>query len=132
MTSNTELAKQERFFRRDEASEYLEKTWHQSYARSTLAKMAVTGGGPEFRKAGRTPLYPQDGLDTFALKKLSPRVRSTSEFRALVAQRPATSTPSTPGGSEKSRPGRRRGGAAALENADQRTIPTADLGDEAA
>ena len=54
----------------------------------------------------------------------------------VAAQRPATSIPSTPGGAEKRstlrRPGPRRGRRAPMENVDQRTIPTTDLGDEAA
>lgn len=54
----------ERLLRRSEAARYLIDTWRISCSVATLAKLAVAGSGPEFRKAGRTPLYPQDGLDT--------------------------------------------------------------------
>jgi len=76
----------ERLFLRPEAARYLSETWRISHSVATLAKLAVAGTGPEFRKAGRTPLYPQDGLDTYAHSKISHRVRSTSEL--------ATSAPS--------------------------------------
>jgi hypothetical protein len=46
----------------------------------TLAKLAVIGGGPLFRKAGRFPLYEILELDRFARGKLSPLVGSTSEL----------------------------------------------------
>ena len=55
---------------------------------ATLAKLAVVGGGPEFRKAGRTPLYPQDGLDTYAQSRMSRRVRSTTELDANKSGHP--------------------------------------------
>ena len=42
----------------------------------------LTGGGPAYRKAGKFPLYEPDDLDEWALAKLSPKVRSSSEFRA--------------------------------------------------
>jgi hypothetical protein len=47
-----------------------------------LAKLVVVGGGPAYRKAGKFPLYEPDDLDEWALAKLSPKVRSSSEFRA--------------------------------------------------
>jgi hypothetical protein len=70
----------ERLLRRSEAARYLIDTWRISCSVATLAKLAVAGSGPEFRKAGRTPLYPQDGLDSYAQSKMSRRVRSTSEL----------------------------------------------------
>jgi hypothetical protein len=48
----------------------------------TLAKLAVTAGGPRYRKAGKFPLYEISVLDEFARTKLSPLVSSTSEFEA--------------------------------------------------
>jgi hypothetical protein len=71
---------QELLLNRTEASYYLIEKWRVRCSIATLAKLAVVGGGPEFRKAGRTPLYPQDGLDSYAQSKMSPRVRSTSEL----------------------------------------------------
>jgi hypothetical protein len=72
--------KQERLRRRVAAAEYIQSRWGIPCAPKSLAKWAVTGGGPEFRKAGRIPLYPQDALDDWAQSKLGPRVRSTSEL----------------------------------------------------
>jgi len=74
-------AKLERLRRRSDAAEYLRCEWGIPCATKTLAKLAVIGGGPVFRKAGRTPLYPEDALDDWAERKLSPRVRSTSELK---------------------------------------------------
>jgi hypothetical protein len=72
----------EQLLRRQEAARYLQNTWSIPHSPATLAKLAVTGGGPEYRKAGRTPLYPQDALDSYARSKLSKRVRSTAELRS--------------------------------------------------
>ncbi len=47
----------------------------------TLAKLAVGGGGPRFRVAGRTPLYTTDDLDAWVESILSPLVSNTSELR---------------------------------------------------
>jgi hypothetical protein len=72
--------KQERLRRRSDAANYVQSEWGIPCATKTLAKLAVIGGGPPFRKAGRTPLYPEDGLDEWARSRLGPRVRSTSEL----------------------------------------------------
>ena len=48
-----------RFLRRKAASQYLEETWGVNRAPSTLAKYAVIGGGPTFRRAGRVPSIPR-------------------------------------------------------------------------
>jgi hypothetical protein len=74
-------SKSVRRYRRKEASAYLLKVWGISRTPNTLAKEAVTGSGPVIEYDGRTPLYPQDGLDDFARSRLSPRVRRTSERR---------------------------------------------------
>jgi hypothetical protein len=86
MISNSE-SEPERLFRREEATRYLQDTWSIPHSVATLAKLAVTGSGPEFRKSGRTPLYPQDGLDSYARSKLTRRVRSTAELREANASR---------------------------------------------
>ena len=72
-----------RRLRRTEASKYLKEHHDYNCAPKTLAKLAVIGGGPEMVYAGRFPLYPEDALDDFVRSKLSPRVSSTSELRAL-------------------------------------------------
>jgi hypothetical protein len=48
-------------------------------APSTLAKLAVIGGGPIFRRAGRVPLYSTYDLDKWVASKLSAPMRSTSD-----------------------------------------------------
>jgi hypothetical protein len=67
------------FLRRGAASHYLEEKWGVKRAPSTLAKYAVTGGGPPFRLVGRVPLYDSEDLDSWVISKLSAPMRSTSE-----------------------------------------------------
>lgn len=67
----------QRYYRRKGAAEYLLKKYGFG-ASATLAKLAVTGGGPEYRKAGRMPLYAEDSLDAWALSKIGAPRRSTS------------------------------------------------------
>lgn len=69
--------------RRNEASEYLLSKYGINRTSSTLAKLAVTGGGPAFRKAGRFPLYTIDALDKWAASIMSPEVSSTSELEVV-------------------------------------------------
>jgi len=64
--------------RRDEASNYLFETYGIKRTRATLAKMAVTGGGPSYRKAGRTVLYEVEDLDVWAESLLTPAASSTA------------------------------------------------------
>lgn len=67
------------YLSRKVASEYLFSTWGIKRSPNYLAKLAVIGGGPPFRKAGRDPLYAPSDLDAWALAKLGPLVRSTAE-----------------------------------------------------
>src|SRR4051812_18341973 len=67
--------------RRAAASTYLKERWGIERAAGTLAKLAVTGGGPPFRKAGRIPLYDPADLDAWAQDLLGEPVTSTSELR---------------------------------------------------
>jgi hypothetical protein len=76
---------QERLFRRSEAAEYIRATWNIPCSTGTLAKYAVIGGGPAFRKAGNVPLYPESALRAWAESKLSPLVHSTSELQPAAA-----------------------------------------------
>lgn len=68
------------FFRRDAASDYLKATFAIQAAPSYLAKMAVNGGGPEFHKAGRWPIYSRDALDRWAMSRLGKLVATTAEY----------------------------------------------------
>jgi hypothetical protein len=77
-----QLPSPERRVRRKEAARYLADVWGIPTSPKTLAKLAVTGGGPSYRKAGRFPLYEIAALDEFARIKLSPLVSSTSELQA--------------------------------------------------
>jgi hypothetical protein len=63
------------------ASAYLKEVWGIEHTPGTLAKKAVTGGGPRFRRAGRVPYYAPPDLDTYARQLLSKAVTSTSELR---------------------------------------------------
>jgi hypothetical protein len=67
-----------RLFRRTEAAQYIKEKWGYPCSPRTLAKYAVIGGGPGFRKAGRYPLYHSDDLDRWVSDKLSDLVTSTS------------------------------------------------------
>ncbi len=78
-----------RRLRRSEAATYLLETHGIRRAVGTLAKLAVIGGGPRFRVAGRTPLYEPPDLDAWADSILSPTVSSTSELREHRAGRAA-------------------------------------------
>jgi hypothetical protein len=69
----------QKFLRRNAASQYLEETWGMNRAPGTLAKYAVIGGGPTFRRAGRVPFYATDDLDEWVASKLSAPMRSTSD-----------------------------------------------------
>ena len=68
---------------RAEVARYISARWFP-YSAKTLAKVAVIGGGPPFRKAGRLPLYDRADCDAWAANKLGPRVRSTSEHRQFI------------------------------------------------
>jgi hypothetical protein len=64
--------------RRAAASAYLRETWGIGRAPATLAKLAVVGGGPRFRRAGRVPLYAPADLNAWAAALLGEPVASTS------------------------------------------------------
>ncbi len=68
-----------RLLRRKMASEYRHETHGLVRAPSTLAKLAVIGGGPVFRRVGRFPYYETDDLDKWVASKLSAPMRSTSD-----------------------------------------------------
>jgi hypothetical protein len=68
-----------KYLRRKPAASYLNDTWGVPTAASTLAKLAVVGGGPSFHSAGRIPLYGISELDRYAEAKLGKPRRSTSD-----------------------------------------------------
>jgi hypothetical protein len=62
------------------ASTYLREEWGVIRAPTTLAKLRVVGGGPEFRKIGSRDVgYPDPALDAYAESLISGPLRSTSE-----------------------------------------------------
>jgi hypothetical protein len=67
-----------RFLRRAEAAAYIQAKYGFPCSRQWLAKLAVTGGGPVYHKAGRTPIYPPAGLDAWAESRIGEARRSTS------------------------------------------------------
>jgi len=67
-----------RLLRRWDAAKYVRDTWGIPTATRTLGKLAVVGGGPRFRKAGRVPLYDPANLDEWARSRLSVLAASTS------------------------------------------------------
>jgi hypothetical protein len=71
---------------RSEASAYLRERHGVKAAPGTLAKLASTGGGPEFSYRGRFPVYTPEALDSYAAAKSTCAVRSTSEAKRLRAQ----------------------------------------------
>ena len=88
---NTSSLSPLRLLRRAEAAKHIQQKWGYPCSPRTLAKYAVIGGGPPFRKAGRYPLYHPDDLDGWVGAKLSNPVTSTSELatsRACVSRRP--------------------------------------------
>lgn len=67
-----------RYLRRTNAALYVREHWGQPCSPKWLAKLAVTGGGPIYRKAGRFPLYATEDLDTWAQSRLGAPRKSTS------------------------------------------------------
>jgi hypothetical protein len=69
------------FLRRKDASRYLLAQYGFG-AVATLAKLATIGGGPIYRLIGRMPVYLKADLDAWALAKLGPAQKSTSDSRS--------------------------------------------------
>ena len=68
--------------RRRQASEYLAVEHGITLSPATLAKLAVTGGGPAFWKDGPFAIYGRDHLDQFAARRLGELRTSTSSVGA--------------------------------------------------
>jgi hypothetical protein len=67
-----------RYLRRADAAHHVRSTWGIPCSPRWLAKLAVTGGGPIFRKAGRFPIYDPADLDAWAEARIGSPQRSTS------------------------------------------------------
>lgn len=67
------------YLRRRQAGEYL-KSKYGFGSEKTLAKLACLGGGPEFRKGMKAALYEPAKLDEWAVSKIGPSLRSTSDL----------------------------------------------------
>jgi hypothetical protein len=68
-----------RYRRRADAARYVRETWGLPCSTSWLAKLAVVGGGPVFRKAGRFPIYTDSDMDAWSQGRISGPRRSTTE-----------------------------------------------------
>ena len=66
------------YLRRTCAAQYIRETWGLPCSSKWLAKLAVVGGGPIYRKAGRFPVYSQTDLDVWAESRIGAPRRSTS------------------------------------------------------
>ena len=72
------------YLRRRDAARYITETFGMPCSPNWLAKLAVVGGGPLYRKADRYPLYDPDDLDAWVRGRLSAPRRTTTEHEAGV------------------------------------------------
>ena len=72
-----------KLLRRKEAAAFLEADCGVTVAPATLAKYITVGGGPDYQKFGKIPLYSEDDLRSWAQGKLGPKASSSTELRAL-------------------------------------------------
>ena len=68
----------ETYLRRKDAAAYLQERCG-AYTAQTLAKLACIGGGPTYRKMGRTPLYTIDDLETWIASRMSGPIENTAQ-----------------------------------------------------
>ena len=73
-----------RYLRRADAASHITGRFGFPCSRQWLAKLAVTGSGPVYRKAGRTPIYAPDDLDAWACSRIGAPQRSTSDGPAAT------------------------------------------------
>jgi hypothetical protein len=66
------------YLRRDKAAQHVRETWGLPCSTRWLAKLAVVGGGPIYRKAGRTPIYAPADLDAWAQARIGAPQKSSS------------------------------------------------------
>jgi hypothetical protein len=72
------ISAQLRYLRRGDAASYIRNTYGFPCSRQWLAKLAVIGGGPVYRKAGRFPIYSTYDLDDWAKSRIGAPRHSTS------------------------------------------------------
>lgn len=84
-TTRPDSVPERRYLRRAEAADYIKTCYGFPCSRQWLAKLAVIGGGPIFRKAGRTPIYAPADLDTWATARIGAPQRSTSDTAPYAA-----------------------------------------------
>ena len=68
----------ETYLRRKDAAAYLQERCG-AYTAQTLAKLACIGGGPTYRKMGRTPLYTIDDLEAWIASRMSGPIENTAQ-----------------------------------------------------
>jgi hypothetical protein len=66
------------YLRPQDAAEFLQKLVGIGNVR-TLANLRVTGGGPTFRKLGKSVIYAPEDLRSWVLEKMTPALESTSQ-----------------------------------------------------
>lgn len=71
-----------KYLRRNEAANFVREKWAMPCSPKWLAKLAVVGGGPIYRKAGRYPIYLPADLDAWAQSRIGAPQRSTSDVEA--------------------------------------------------
>ncbi len=69
----------QRYLRRADAAHYVREEYGFPCSTNWLAKLAVVGGGPVFRKAGRFPIYHPADLDVWAKSRIGEPRLSTSD-----------------------------------------------------
>jgi hypothetical protein len=67
------------YVRRSQAASYITSRWGIPCSHGLLHKLASVGGGPEFRRAGRWPLYSEADLDSWAQSRITGPVRKASD-----------------------------------------------------
>jgi hypothetical protein len=67
------------YLRRKEVALFVTRRWGIPLSANTLAKLAVTGGGPPFRKVGRFPVYEAADIVSWMESRIGPKQRSTSD-----------------------------------------------------
>lgn len=69
------------------AAKYVRETFGVRCSEKWLAKLAVTGGGPNFYKDGRSVLYLRHELETWVRSRISGPWTSSSDPEAMKARR---------------------------------------------
>jgi hypothetical protein len=85
--TQTAAQPQPRYLSRAEAAFYVTQKYGFPCSKQTLAKLAVKGQGPEFKRAnGRFAVYPVAGLDAWAATRIADAIPSSTELDRLPAR----------------------------------------------